>query len=109
MSTETASPPTSGSLLAKLLADDSTFHPAEPRSIEETGLSASLIEALILKSLMLVGSSVGRKISETICLPFVLLEPLFQSLRQRQMIVYSGNTSLNDYMYTLTDQGRVRA
>jgi predicted ATPase with chaperone activity len=109
MSTDTAHAPASGSLLAKLLADDSTFHPAEPRTIEETGLSASAIEALIMKYLMLVGSSVGRKVSETLCLPFGLLEPLFQSLRQRQLLVYSGNTSLNDYMYTLTDQGRARA
>jgi predicted ATPase with chaperone activity len=109
MSTDTAHAPASGSLLAKLLADDSTFHPAEPRTIEETGLSASAIESLIVKYLMLVGSSTGRKISETICLPFGLIEPLFQSLRQRQLLVYSGNTSLNDYMYTLTDQGRVRA
>jgi predicted ATPase with chaperone activity len=109
MSTDTAHAPASGSLLAKLLADDSTFHPAEPRTIEETGLTASSIDALILKYLMLIGSGTGRKISETICLPFGLLEPLFQSMRQRQLIVYSGNTSLNDYMYTLTDQGRARA
>ena len=109
MAFDTASAPASGSLLAKLLADDSNFHPAEPRSIEETGLSASLIDALILKYLMLVGSSTGRTLSDTICLPFVLIEPLLQSLRQRQLLVYSGNTSLNDYMYTLTDQGRARA
>src|SRR4029079_3016293 len=108
MSTDNATAPASGSLLAKLLADDSTFHPAEPRSIEETGLSAASIDALIIKDLLLVGSSTARSISETICLPFVLLEPLFQSLRQRQLLVYSGNTSLNDYMYTLTDQGRAR-
>jgi predicted ATPase with chaperone activity len=109
MPTDTATPPTApGSLLAKLLADDS-FHPAEPRSIEETGLSAALIETLILKYLMLMGSATGRKMSEVTCLPFGLLEPLYQSLRQRQLLVYSGNTSLNDYMYTLTDQGRSRA
>jgi len=110
MSTETATAigPASGSLLAKLLADDS-FHPAEPRSIEETGLSPSLIEALILKYLMLIGSGTGHKISDVICLPFGLIEPLFNSLRQRQLLVYAGNTSLNDYTYTLTDQGRARA
>src|SRR5215218_10182020 len=56
MSTDTAHAPASGSLLAKLLADDSTFHPAAPRTIEETGLSAASIDALILKYLMLVGS-----------------------------------------------------
>jgi predicted ATPase with chaperone activity len=108
MSTDTASSPAPGSLLAKLLAEDS-FRPAEPHSLEETGLSAALIETLVLKFLSLVGSATGRKIAETICLPFGLLEPLYQTLRQRQLLVYSGNTSLNDYMYTLTDQGRARA
>lgn len=106
--TDSANAPVAGSLLAKLLSEE-TFRPAEPHTLEETGLSSALVETLILKYLTLLGAATGRKISETICLPFVLLEPLFQSLRQRQIIVYSGNTSLNDIVYTLTDQGRARA
>ena len=51
------------SLLASILSDDS-FRPAEPRSIEETGLTAALIESLILKYVMLIGSSSGRNIAE---------------------------------------------
>jgi predicted ATPase with chaperone activity len=103
----TASPP-QGSLLAKLLSDDS-FLPPEPRTIEETGLTAALLETLILKYVMLIGSCPGRKIAEVICLPLALLEPIYQSLRQRQLLAYSGNAQFNDYIYTLTDQGRARA
>ncbi|MDX1948854.1 MAG: AAA family ATPase [Pirellulaceae bacterium] len=110
MSSETAAPamPTAGSLLASILSDDS-FRPAEPKKIEETGLTAALVEGLILKYVMLIGSACGRQISDQICLPFAILEPIYTSLRQRQLIINSGSAPLNDFIYTLTDQGRQRA
>lgn len=104
---DTQSPP-GGSLLASILSEDA-FRPAEPRSIDETGLSASVIENLIVKYLLLIGSGAGRKISDNICLPFGLLEPIFQSLRQRQLLINSASAQLGDFVYTLTDQGRQRA
>lgn len=97
-----------GSLLASILSDDS-FRPAEPRSIEETGLTAALVENLIIKYIMLIGSASGRQVSDQICLPFGILEPIFQSLRQRQLITNSSSAQLGDFFYTLTDQGRQRA
>lgn len=97
-----------GSLLAKMLAEE-TFRPAEPRTIAETGLSATFVEDLLLKFLLLVGSSSGRDLSERMGLPMAVVEPLYSSLRQRQMLVLSGNAQLNDYVYALTDQGRSRA
>ncbi len=98
---------TSGSLLASLLSED-TFQPAEPNSIEETGVTSTVIEGLICKYIMMVGSASGRQIAEQICLPFRILESVFQSLRQRQVIVHSASAQLNDYYYQLTDQGRDR-
>lgn len=97
-----------GNLLASILSDDS-FRPAEPKSIEETGISAALIENLILKYVLLIGSAAGRKVADNVCLPFGLLEPIFQSLRQRQLVVNSASAQLGDFVYTLTDQGRQRA
>jgi len=108
MTTATDSISVAGGLLDSLLSDES-YRPAEPRSLKETGLSPTIIESLILKYVMLVGSSAGRQISEQICLPFGILEEVFQSLRQRQLLSHSGSTSLNDYFYTLTEQGRERA
>src|SRR6185436_4330953 len=97
-----------GSLLASILSEDS-FRPAEPRTIEETGLTAALIENLILKYILLIGSASGRQTADSICLPFGLLEPIYQSLRQRQLLINHASAQLNDFSYTLTDQGRQRA
>jgi predicted ATPase with chaperone activity len=97
--------PAAGSLLATIFSDE-TFLPAEPSSIEETGLSATLIEALICKYVLVVGSASGRQIAEQICLPFGTLEAMFRMLRQRQIIVHSASAQMNDYCYVLTDQGR---
>jgi predicted ATPase with chaperone activity len=93
------------SLLATLLAEDS-FFPVEPTSLEDTGLSATAVEALICKYLLATGTSSGRGIAEHICLPYGILETLLNSLRQRQIVVYAGSAPFNDYYYTLTDQGR---
>lgn len=97
-----------GSLLASILSEDS-FRPSEPRSIEESGISPQIIESLILKYLSLIGSANGRQIAEIICLPFNILEPLLNLMRQRQLLVHSGSAQLNDYVYALTEMGRARA
>jgi predicted ATPase with chaperone activity len=96
-----------GQALAVVLSEEN-FHPTLPRTLEETGLPGTLIESLVCKYLSTVGSSSGRAVAEHICLPFGTLENLFHSLRTRQIIVHTGSAPLNDYYYSLTDQGRDR-
>ncbi|HUS37865.1 MAG TPA: AAA family ATPase [Pirellulales bacterium] len=96
------------SLLATLLGEDS-FIPVEPTSLEDTGLSAPNLEGLVCKYLLASGTCSGRGIAEYICLPFGILEPLLNTLRQRQVIVYAGSAPFNDYYYTLTEHGRTVA
>ncbi|MEX0937617.1 MAG: AAA family ATPase [Pirellulales bacterium] len=108
MNTTSVSTSSVGSLLSELMLDD-VFRPAEPHSIEETGLSPTLIEQLIVKYLLAVGNSSGRDIAEQICLPFGILEGIYQALRTRQIITHTGSAPLNDYNYALTEQGRERA
>ncbi len=100
--------PVRSRLLDQLLSDDA-FLPAEPKDLAETGLSPTLLEAIVMKLILAMGSISGREIADRICLPFRVLEPLFQSLRQRQWLVYSGSAQLNDYNYRLTDIGSDRA
>ncbi len=95
-------------LLSVLLSDE-TFYPAEPKSIEETGLSDAFIEALVCKFLATSGTHSGRAVAKAIGLPLSILADLFASLRTRQLTVYAGPAPFNDYYYTLTDQGRSRA
>lgn len=108
MAVAQASSGAAGSLLASLMSDD-TYRPAEPKTIEETGLTATVIETLILKYLALIGSAPGRQVAEVLCLPFGIVEGLLGTLRQRQLLSHSGSAALNDYIYVLTDQGRQRA
>ncbi|MCE9527648.1 MAG: hypothetical protein K8R36_16525, partial [Planctomycetales bacterium] len=83
-----SAPGMSGSLLASILNEDS-FRPAEPKSIEETGLTASIVESLMLKYVSLIGSASGRQIADNVCLPMAMLEPIYNSLRQRQLFVHT--------------------
>ena len=99
---------TRDSLLANLLSDE-TFRPAEPHSLEEAGLTGSLVESLICKHLTVVGVGSGRAIANHLCLPFGTLESVFQELRTRQVIAHNGSAPLGDYSYALTEQGRTRA
>src|SRR6185295_14273089 len=46
------------------------FLPREPANLEEAGLLASDVEALVLKLMLTSGAALGRKIAEQTRLPF---------------------------------------
>ena len=97
-----------GDLLESILGGEA-YHPTEPQSLEETGLSPVLIEALLLKYLLQVGSATGREIATRICIPFRILEDVLLALRSRQLLVHKGQSQVSDYYYALTDSGSERA
>lgn len=96
-------------LLDSLLGGDDVYRPSEPQSVAETGLSPVLIEGLVCKYLLQVGSAAGREIAEQIAIPFGVLDGLLAGLRTRQVVFHQGQAQLNDYHYALTDQGGDRA
>src|SRR5205085_8450767 len=91
------------------LLDDSGFQPLEAENLEQAGLSEALVESLICKHLHVLGKATGRGLSEELCLPFRVLEGRFQKLKSRHWLAHTGAAPLNDYVYTLTDQGREQA
>jgi predicted ATPase with chaperone activity len=93
-----------GSIAARLAGE--CYRPAPPRNLEETGLTESLVDSLICKHLATVGNESGRSIADNIALSFGILEDRLQKLRGRQLITHRGAAPLNDYIYSLTDQGR---
>ncbi|TWT76026.1 hypothetical protein Pla123a_28120 [Posidoniimonas polymericola] len=98
-----------GGLLDTLFNSEDVYLPSEPQSVRELGLSPVLIESLLCKYLLQVGSAAGRRIAESIALPFALLEPMFADLRGRQLLFHQGQAQLGDYQYALTEQGVDRA
>ncbi len=94
--------------LASLFGED-TFFPTEVTRVDELGVSRVVVEDLICKLLLQVGSLAGQSIAGRIALPMALAEEFLHALRSRQLIVHQGQAQLNDYYYTLTDQGFERA
>jgi len=94
--------------LLSAIQSDEEFRPRTPHTIEETGLSTTLVESLVCKYLSVVGPSSGRGIAEEIGLPPGILENIFHSLRNRQFLVCLASAPLNDHVYGLTEQGLQR-
>jgi hypothetical protein len=70
-----------------------TWYPVEPTSFDEIGLTQEEVERLILKFLSAKGSASGRRISQQVCLPFAIVEPLLRDLKQKQLLVFKGATT----------------
>lgn len=103
-----AAPESSLNLLATILSDES-FKPVQTANLAETGLSESLVESLLVKSLLIAGNASGRALADELGLPMGVIEPQLHKLRNRQWAAHTGSAPLNDYYYALTDQGRQRA
>lgn len=96
------------SSLGGLLTDDS-FWPAEPRTLNELGLSITFIEALMVKTIHQTGTISGRNVATRMGLPFRIVEPIIDALRVRKFVAHVRPAAFNDYYYSLTDSGQKRA
>lgn len=93
-------------------ADDEehpAWKPLEPASLEAAGVSEGQLEHLILKSLASCGDMSGRNLADHHALPFRLVEPVLQQLKDAQLVAFRGAAPMNDYVYQPTDVGRERA
>ena len=86
-----------------------SFCHGNPKALAETGVSPVLVESLICKYLLQVGTASGREIARRICLPFALVDDILSELRKRQLVVHVGQAQLNDYVYRATETGNDRA
>src|SRR6185436_15138360 len=84
--------------------------PPLPRTLEETGLPADLVEQLLIKTLY-GGELTGHAIVHRMCLPYGILEPIIERVRAERHVEVRGATGSGTagYRYALTDAGRDRA
>ena len=85
------------------------FRPIPVNDFTEAGLNYAQIESLILKFLLNIGVSSGRRIADELGLPFGPFPELLRQLKNNQIVAYTNSATANDYMYSLTDAGRARA
>jgi hypothetical protein len=84
--------------------------PPTPRTVEDTGLSASQIEQLFIKTLY-TGEASGHAVADRMCLPYSMLEPIIEHVRAERLLEVRGasGTGTAGFRYALTDTGRERA
>jgi predicted ATPase with chaperone activity len=88
---------------------EEAFIPRPPKNIEDAGIDPGLVEALILKYLVGVGSASGGTIATELCLPGESIIAMLSQLKQQQIVVYVGAAAMGDFTYRLTEFGRERA
>jgi DNA polymerase III delta prime subunit len=95
-------------VLPAVLNEDA-FWPFEPKTFEECGVSELVLESLILQTFLSVGTTTGRGMTDKVRLPFRIVEQQLAQLRVRQLIVHARPAPLNDFYYSLTENGQKRA
>ena len=85
--------------------------PPPPDTLAETGLSEEFLIQLLLRILYTRGARPGQEVSETIALPFALIDDLIMTLQQRRLVEVRGTHGPNRqaYIFDLTTDGRERA
>jgi len=84
--------------------------PGPPASIAETGLHPDTLSQLMLKTLI-AGESSGTQLSESMRLPYSVLDAMVQHARVEKLVEVRGTSGTGSagYRYVLTDLGRERA
>lgn len=88
---------------------DETWRPTEPRNLSQAEVSDSLVEGIVLRFLMNIGECEGRGVADHVRLPFGAIEPILTALKSEQKVAFKSATSTNDYVYVLTEAGRMAA
>jgi hypothetical protein len=101
----TAAPDTNmpaGSIQGEILGE---VIPLQPSTLKEAGLHPNDIYPLALKFLFLHGNNSGSRIARQIKVPFVMLEPIFHTLKQDLLISPKNSAGVSDFEYELTPKG----
>jgi len=86
-----------------------TAAPLAPMTLEATGLTASVVEQILLKTLY-GGELTGLAIADRMRLAYAVIDPLVERIRHERLVEVRGSTGSSgaSYRYALTDLGRDR-
>ena len=85
--------------------------PPSPVTVKDTGLSRETIIDLLLKTLYVQGARTGQQLTDSICLPFDIVDEQLLWLQERRFIEVRRTTgpSRGGYVFDLGNAGRERA
>jgi len=87
------------------------FVPPEPQTLEETGLTTTFVQQLILKMLYFHGELLGRDLARALGLNFSIIEPSIEYFKMQHLIAVKRSLGMGlvSSAFALSDQGRVLA
>ncbi len=91
------------------ILNDASFWPFAPKTLEDCGVSEMVVESIALQTFLGVGTVTGRVLADRIRLPFNIIEQQLAQYRMRQLITHVRPAPLNDFYYSLTENGQKRA
>ncbi len=82
-----------------------------PQTLEDTGLTSSLVDDLLLKRLFLGGPQTAGSLADKLCLPFLVVLSNLSELRRLHLTHVTGSEGYGErnYVYILTEEGEERA
>jgi predicted ATPase with chaperone activity len=85
--------------------------PSAPETLQESGLSLSLLNDLILRTLYTRGGMLGLDLARLLCLPFKVIEEPLRFLKDEKCLEVVGGDLIGrvSYKFNLTELGRRRA
>jgi predicted ATPase with chaperone activity len=85
--------------------------PSAPETLQESGLSLSFLNDLILRTLYVRGALLGLDLARLVCLPFKAIEESLRFLKDEKTIEVNGGDLIGrvSYRFNLTELGRRRA
>ncbi len=85
--------------------------PSAPDNLEQAGLSETLVNELVLRTLYTRGGMLGLDLSRLLTLPFKVIEPSLRFLKDEKCIEVAGGDLIGrvSYRFNLTELGRRRA
>ncbi len=81
------------------------FIPRAIRTLKESGLTNNDMYPLVLRYLFLHGSQMGNTIARQVRVPYIVIEPVLNSLKKDLLVAYKGSSMGGDYHYELTPKG----
>jgi len=91
--------------------EDEPFAPPVPQTITEAGLTESLIEQLILKTLYFEGEMVGREMARHLGLKFSVIEEVVEFCKRSRLVEAKRSLGFGNIsaVFALSEAGRGRA
>jgi hypothetical protein len=92
-------------------APSPTFVPKAPLSLEQTGLTHTLVEQTLLRTIHFRGEIIGRDLAESVGLRFSLIDPLLDHLKRSRLLEVKGSLGYGNVssVFTLSEAGKIRA